>query len=654
MDSTTDIAQKLYESGFSVIPVGKDKVPTIRWKQNTELLLAPSDKIASSYGIGIVTGKVSGNLEVIDIDLKYDLTGKLFDDYKALIHSQSPELLKKLVVQKTPTGGYHFIYRAPEVEGNKKLANRHATEAEQSDTKEKIKVLIETRGEGGYFACEPFPDYRVIYGSLLDVKTITKDEREILLDCAKTFNDVFEPVHVKKEHKEYIASNLTPFDDYNQRGEVLDLLLSQGWKLVLTRGSKNLLLRPGGAGKWSADFDTEKRLFYVFTSSSEFEQQKAYNPVQVLCKLNFNGDYSATGKWLRDNGYGDKTYSRVSSPKKVISLDDDNLDFIAPQAESDTYIEQIINGTFEMGAPTHIPKLDEHWRFKRATLVIANGMDNVGKSILMWYLAVLAAKFHNWKWIIRSSENKTGGVKRRLMEFYLCKPITDMTDMEFRKAKSWVEKHFILLKNDELVTYSEALLMARKIIEKMGHVDAFLIDPYNGLWKDCGQSEEHAYDYKAVSEIRIFIEQTKCSVYLNCHSITEALRRKYPKGHKWDGYPMPPDKADTEGGGKFSNKADDFLTIHRMVQHPEEWMWTEIHVKKIKEMETGGKHTYLDDPVRLRMIKGGCGFEDADGYNPILNSTTPQQTEMQINQKISQSRYVKEEVFDINDNEVPF
>lgn len=56
-----------------------------------------------------------------------------------------------------------------------------------------------------------------------------------------------------------------------------------------------------------------------------------------------------------------------------------------------------------------------------------------------------------------------------------------------------------------------------------------------------------------------------------------------------------------------------------MPQHPDHWMNTEIHVKKIKENETGGKQTFLDSPFKMRMIKGSIGFEDMSGFNPILN-----------------------------------
>ena len=146
-----DIANKFYESGLSTIPIGENKIPFGEWKSNQTSLIAPDSRFTSSKlkGVGIVCGKVSGNLECLDIDLKYDISGTLWKEYREAIKLSSPDLPKKLVIEQTPTGGYHFIYRCSEISGNQKLANRYTTEEEKKlNPKEKVKVLLETRGEG--------------------------------------------------------------------------------------------------------------------------------------------------------------------------------------------------------------------------------------------------------------------------------------------------------------------------------------------------------------------------------------------------------------------------------------------------------------------------------------------------------------------------
>lgn len=236
----------------------------------------------------------------------------------------------------------------------------------------------------------------------------------------------------------------------------------------------------------------------------------------------------------------------------------------------------------------------------------------------MWFLFVISAKLHGWKWIIHAAENKSGGVIKRLMEFSANQSIRNMSDEVYEQTRHWVDEHFIVIDNSENYTYVDLLLMAENLIKEKQY-QGLLIDPYNSLHREKDRTENvHDYDYQAMGDMRLWIRKHNCCIYINTHAQTEALRRTYPMNHaEYAGMPMPPNKADTEGGGKFSNRADDFLTIHRMTQHATKWMFSEIHVRKIKEMETGGRPTSFDKPFIVQMGEGGCGFHDMSGYNPI-------------------------------------
>jgi hypothetical protein len=627
-------AKEYFKLGLSVIPIGDNKIPQGSWKKNQSELIEPT--FTSCKGIGLVCGEVSGYLQCIDIDSKYDLTGKLFDNYKKLIYETDKNLLKKLVVQSTPSGGYHFIFRCKEIGGNTKLANRHCTEQEKKENpKDKVRVLLETRETGGYFMIAPSDGYKIIYKSLDKISEITPSERQTLFLCARLLNEVFETPALKKTDIKVLSENVSPFDEWNNRGDIIGLLENEGWKITQSRGSKNLFLRPGGTGKWSADWDDSKRLFYVFTSSSEFEQGKAYNASQVLAKLKFRDDFSECAKWLLKEGFGNftpekKDYKKEfkSEPKFLdsitIDIEDDNFDFLAKKDDCDKYIQQKIDDTFKMGDKTGFDDLDEYWRFKDESLVMILGHDNAGKSVVTWFLAVLDCYFNDKNYIIFAGENKVGMLKYKLMEFYLSKPIKKMGKMEREEAMKWVEEHFAIIRNDIPFTYKDMLAIGKKLLTKKNY-SRFIIEPYNVLSKDTGN--EHQYDYKAMLDMKLFITQTGLGITLNVHAATEALRRTYPKGHTKEGYSMPPNKADAEGGGKFPNKADDFMVIHRMADHPDFWMWTEIHVQKIKENETGGKRTFKDSPYLLRMQIDGAGFENQMGINPMRDrrkGTAPQ------------------------------
>ena len=87
---------------------------------------------------------------------------------------------------------------------------------------------------------------------------------------------------------------------------------------------------------------------------------------------------------------------------------------------------------------------------------------------------------------------------------------------------------------------------------------------------------------------------------------------------KYEGNLRPGEKADTEGGQKFANRADDFWSIHRMTQHPELWSTTEVHVRKVKETITGGSTTQRDSPILMKW-ENHCRYT-INGKNPLINS----------------------------------
>lgn len=616
-----DVAKKYHNHNLSVIPVNEKKIPIGGWKENQKRRIEPNGQFNNSYGIGIVCGAVSGNLECIDIDSKYDLTGTLWKHYCRIVKEQDEFLLKKLVIEKSPSGGYHLIYRCKEIEGNKKLANRYTTDSEKKENpKEKVRVLIETRGEGGYFMCHPSPGYKLLQGSLDAVPEITVQERSILFYCARIFNEVYEKPVIRSEYTRVICDNISPFDDYNKRGDVLRLLEEEGWTIKKKIGTKHLLLRPGGTGVWSADWDSDKRLLYVWTTSSEFESNRAYNPSQILTVLKFGGNYSASVKWLKQNNYGVQQKPETAKRKKVtIKLEEGDLSFALKTKHVEEYLEQVIDGSFKMGLSTGFPKLDEYFRFKDNSLVINLGFDNVGKTIVILYFAVLSARLHGWKWLLYSAENKPGGIFRKLIEFYMSKNIRRMTPEELAVAKDWVDEHFTLIYTRDAVTYADLLLMAEKLLKKEQY-NSLLIDPYNSLHREKDRNENvHDYDYDTLGEMRRWIDKNNCSIYINIHAFTDAGRRVYPKDHpRYPGMLMPPRKADTEGGAKFANRADDFIIMHRQTEHEQDYIWTQIHIRKIKECETGGRQTPLDRPFMIKLVCEGAGFEDEDGYNPVL------------------------------------
>jgi hypothetical protein len=296
--------KELIEKGYSIIPLNPDKSPKLKTWVNSQKEPIKDLSLFQDNNIGLVCGKVSGNILVIDVDCKYDLTGKLYSDLKELINNSKNGLFEKFQVHATIKGGFHLIFKTEsEPIGNKKLASRPANEEEKSKG-EKIKVLIETRGEGGYICHPPMDGYSVLKNGY---DTLSDDELDIVLSCCRSFNQIIEKeveYHKKIDNSNYVNS---PFDDYNNRGDCVQELISNGWKFVFEKGNNIHLKRPGSTdSRTSANFSKEHNKFYVFTTSTEFKENTAYSPVSVYCKLHHNDNWSDCAKDLILKGYGKK------------------------------------------------------------------------------------------------------------------------------------------------------------------------------------------------------------------------------------------------------------------------------------------------------------------------------------------------------------
>lgn len=259
---------------------------------------------------------------------------------------------------------------------------------------------------------------------------------------------------------------------------------------------------------------------------------------------------------------------------------------------ADDYLASVRNGTLKQGLGIGC-RLDNYLRFKYGSFNLIMGQANVGKTDwIIWYMVALTNK-HKINWLIFSSENSVGSLKTKIIQYWTGKDLSKLSDEEFNRANFKMNQYFKFIDTDVLYTADDLLKVFE---ENKDQFDGAIIDPYNSLLLP-KMVNQHSYDYEMASKIRLFCKRFKKTIYILAHAVTESLRKTHDKSHRYAGLPQPPNEADIEGGGKWANRADDFVVIHRYKAHESEWMITHVHVKKIKETETGGKPTFLDDPV---------------------------------------------------------
>ena len=293
---STEIAKKYLVAGLSVLPaVRAHKFPAVgKWKTWQERL--PTEIEVEAWfankhdAVCIVCGEVSGNLEVID----FDNHGELFPKWKESIPG---DLLAKLVIEQTPSGGYHVAYRCKEpICCNIKLA--------QGERDGKMVTLIETRGKGGLVLCAPTEGYELRQGDYDALPVLTMAERISLLDAAWKMNEKPEPGMPKPS--EYVNGNFAerPGDDFNARGDIHTILIKHGWT--------SLGVQPDGNEHWRRPGKTDGNsatlkdgVFYVFSSNAApFEPNHWYSAFHVYACLEHGGDFTKAASALLEQGYG--------------------------------------------------------------------------------------------------------------------------------------------------------------------------------------------------------------------------------------------------------------------------------------------------------------------------------------------------------------
>lgn len=319
MKTLLDIAKDYYESGLNVLPASKSqKRPLCKWRDYTTSRPEFSRVFSESTtfdALAVVCGQTSGGLEVIDFDQK----GALFQAFKDKVG----DALEGCVIESTQSGGFHVAYKTPAPGRNVKLANTEAG------------CAIETRGEGGICIISPTNGYDLRSGSWVNLPTISKGQREFLMESARSLDQtkreeerapivprLSSSTFAQGDDRESVADYLRKSDDWRRA------LLRAGWTFIREDAKNEYWSRPDQpvAGKTGGCYSKEEGYFHVFSSNAApLEVDKTYSPLQLIAALEFRGDLSETSRAYsrRVEGATDRIIEVVSEDDLIDQLDAD-------------------------------------------------------------------------------------------------------------------------------------------------------------------------------------------------------------------------------------------------------------------------------------------------------------------------------------------
>lgn len=617
------VAHKYLSLGLNPLPILKDKKAPVIDDHNTVPMTADMidngrhqvDDDGNTYvktfdweAIGVSTGIISGGLEAIDFDLK---NAEDPDAVMTYFKSKVPNrTLKKLVVQKTQSGGYHFVYRCEKISSSKKLAKNPEG-----------KAIIETRGEGGLIKCYPSEGYTMVQGSFENIPIIEPEERLQLFVAAQMLSQTIKKDAMKRMSREDLEA-FKKFPEYNNDIQIgITLLEKHGWAVVNEDSEWINMTRPETkSGDIHAGYHKDGKFFFCFSTAQDtFEVEKPYNNHAIYAELEHGGNYRKAYIKLYEDGHGvdDGKVSKKKQEKLEWEEQLDKLTFLSDKIEENTYLEQARKDEIAQGLSWGWSALDQYTRAKPNSLNIGLGYDGVGKSVFMLSMAAATNVLHDWKWGMVMPENKTAMSRRRLVETLSGKPIKSFKDdgMNFDRYLNKTRDAFKIISNKRHYSIPEVIDMGKRLYEVYG-INALLIDPYN-FFKVEGDG--HRHNNRILSELRVFAE-TYCSVYIMAHPSSFSPRNNTDQ----QGFLQPPKKYEIQGGADFPYRVDDFFITHRIVNHPDpDFRRTMQYIStKVKEIETGGMVHELGDYTSLvyETRNGFTGYWDDNGDNPIYKA----------------------------------
>lgn len=397
-------ALDFHAAGVCVVPAAMDgsKSPIGTWKkyqvQRPSIEQIHDWFSGAQTGIGVITGAISGNLEMLELEGRA-VAGGLLDEARDIAGASGLgelwEIIGKGYVEQTPSGGLHWLYRIADevVPGNTKLARRPG----ENGT---VEVLAETRGTGGFVVTANShglvhpsgQSWVLIAGSPAQIPMLSMEERDALHSVFKALDSMPSKEVVKESlsQEKPASSGEKPGDDFNAKTSWKEILEPLGWKHLYTANGVAYWRRPGKSTGISATTGrNDGDNLYVFTTSTIFEQERPYSKFAAYAHIHHGGDFSQAARQLRSQGFGSSSQPSLQQSKPTLTLvadlDSDHIE--AVEQKTSWWPKPLdLDGAEDEPAPEFLARNDGHKLFYAGKINALLGESESGKT----WVALLA------------------------------------------------------------------------------------------------------------------------------------------------------------------------------------------------------------------------------------------------------------------------
>lgn len=272
------------------------------------------------------------------------------------------------------------------------------------------------------------------------------------------------------------------------------------------------------------------------------------------CKLVILSPYKDANEFLIYEGK-EELKKRLDEAKEV------KLDGIFTVTDAEELMLNFYYHGKPRGTTTHFPAFDKAWMWRKTDVNLWIGYNNDGKSTFFKQIALIKALFDGWRFAFYSPEDMPlTDFFDDLIEMYVGKTCDKyyesirMNVSEYMEAMNRIRENIYVIEPKGLATPDELFDLVQFCIRKYD-IDAFSFDPYNCIDHDYGKVRDDLYISSFMGRMKKFAVQNDICANLTAHLNT-------PQKKEDGTYPCP-DKYKIKGGGTFSDKADNVISVWR-------------------------------------------------------------------------------------------
>jgi hypothetical protein len=358
--------------------------------------------------------------------------------------------------------------------------------------------------------------------------------------------------------------------------------------------------------------DCSSWIYFNYSSRASKVSQTDIDKIVNRIYTNFSS--SSCTAHFEQTGKPIYTATKKEVKQEIFDIDIHSKDII--------YLDNVKQSMFDgfktgksKGSTTYFETFDNHWTWRRKELTYLGGIGNMGKTIMWINLCVLKAKYDGWKFAVFSPEqDPPDDFYNDLIHTYVGKSTepfhkNQMTDMEYKEAMRFIEKHFFYIFPEDASPTPEYINSCFEYTIKKHKVDCCIIDPFNQLdndWRKFGRDDLYISEF--LSKNKRFSQDYNIAYLIAGHpnSSLELVNGNYsmPTVYKY------------AGGAMWNNKCDNILCYHRPYAITEptntECFFVSQKIKKRKLTGVPGQVIMNFDikTNRFSDINGNCPFEN--------------------------------------------